>query len=236
MKIVIASNKISPKCERALTLRGFKVIALPPDLSLGEAVSSHPDTILFRADNEIITTADYCDCASYIFSDLREYCREVKISFSSETRGKKYPRDCIMNALVVGKRIFAKSDTLSEAVREFAERRGYEIIHVNQGYPACTVLSFGDSAITADCGMSRALSGAGIKVTEISQGHIALSGCEYGFIGGASGVFGREVYFLGDIMSHPDGEAICRAVTNAGFTPISLSDEPLCDLGGLIFI
>ena len=233
MKILIVDERISPKCERGLRIRGFEPLKLPRDTHLGEAVCSHPDTVLFCHGGELITTAEYCDDAAYFFSDLREYCPNVKITFTADERRAVYPHDCVMNALVIGDKIFAKSDTLSDKIKDFAKERGYKIIHTNQGYPACTVLAFGNSAITADRGIAAVLRREGVEVTEIRQGFIALDGCEYGFIGGASGVCGDKVYFFGDISLHPDGELICQALKKSGFEAISLSDEPLRDLGGI---
>lgn len=207
---------------------------LPADPSLNAAVASHPDTALFYSGGEIITTADYCDAAAYIFSDIREIRPDVKISFTADVRGDKYPHDCIMNALVIGDRIFCKTDTVSEAIKDFAARRGYTIVHTNQGYPACSVLAFGSSAITADRGLAEVLMQSGIKVTLIGAGGISLPPYEYGFIGGASGVVNNKVYFFGDINSHPDCERICHAIRNEGYTPISLSDGELRDVGGFI--
>ena len=235
MKTVIVDERIGYKCERSLVLGGFHLLKLPKDSHLGEAVCSHPDTVLFCHGGEIITTAEYCDDAAYFFSDLREFSKKTKICFTADERGAEYPRDCIMNALVIGDKIFAKSDTLSDKIKEFATERGYKIIHTNQGYPACTTLAFGNSAITADKGMAAVLRREGVSVTEIRPGSISLDGCDYGFIGGASGVYDGCVYFFGDVCIHPDGELICGALRREGFEPISLSDEPLRDLGGMIF-
>ena len=217
-------------------LCGNRALKLPRDSHLGEAVCSHPDTVLFYANGEIITTAEYCDDAAYFFSDLREFCPDVKITFTADERSTLYPHDCMMNALVIKDKIFAKSDTLSEKIKEFAGECGYKIRHTNQGYPACTVLAFGNSAITADKGMANVLRKEGIEVTLIRAGYILLDGCDYGFIGGASGVVDDKVYFFGNILEHPDGELICNTIKHAGFAPISLSDEPLRDLGGMIFL
>ena len=236
MKTIIVDQRITDKCEYSLLKEGFFIIKLPADNSLGQAVESHPDTVMLYADGEIVTTADYCDTAAYVFSDLREYCPNVKISFTADIRKPEYPYDCLMNALVIGKRIFRKTDTVSDAILELAKRKGYEICHVNQGYPACTVLAFGNSAITADRGMAKVLEEKGIKVTIISQGAISLPPHEYGFIGGASGVYNKKVYFFGDINKHPDCEIIKRAIEDEGYTPISLSSEPLSDFGGIIFL
>ena len=236
MKVLIVDERIPSDCERNLMKKGFFLIKLPADKRLGEAVGSHPDTLLFYADGEMITTAEYCEDAAYIFSDIREYKPEIKLNFTSDERSDKYPNDCKLNALVIGRKIFCKSDSISDAIKDFASRRGYEIVHTNQGYAACTVLSFGNSAITADPGLGELLAEHGINVTIISQGGISLPPYEYGFIGGASGVVGDRVYFFGNIMSHPDGEMICRAVEDAGYTPLSLSDGPLRDLGGFFVL
>ena len=208
---------------------------LPADHLLGEAVASHPDTVMFYHDGELITTADYCDTAAYIFSDLREYCPDIKIRFTDDKRSKEYPKDCIMNALVIGQYLFCKSDNVSSAIRELAIRSGLEICHVNQGYPACTTLAFGNSAITADNGMAEELEKRGIRVTLIDQGRIALPPYEYGFIGGASAVYGKKIYFFGDINRHKDADKILKTISDEGYTAVSLSDEELTDLGGIIF-
>ena len=236
MKIILVDERISPLCERSLLKLGFQVIKMPPDRDLGMAVASHPDTLAFFCDGELITTADYCERAAYIFSDLRELCPSIKISFTADRRGDRYPEDCKMNALVIGNSIFCKSDSISDGIKDFAKRRGYGIVHTNQGYPACTVLAFSNSAITADRGIAGVLERSGIKVTLIDAGHISLPPHEYGFIGGASFVFENSVYFFGDIMKHPDGEKIVRVINECGFTAISLSDEELTDLGGAIVI
>ena len=234
MKLLIVDNRITEKCERGLLLRGFTLLKLPAHKKLSEAICSHPDTLIFHLGNRLITSADYCEDAAWIFSDLREYAPEVRISFTADNLGEKYPSDCLFNALIVKNKIFAKTDSISHAVKELATEMGYEICHVKQGYPACSVLVFGNSAITADVGMAEALEKNGVKVTLIRPGFISLPPHEYGFIGGASGVYGNTVYFFGEIRMHPDFELIKNAIEEEGFEWISLSDEPLADLGGFI--
>ena len=234
MKLIIVDNRITEKCERALLLRGFTLLKLPSHKRLSKAICSHPDTLIFRLGNRLITSADYCEDAAWIFSDLREYAPEVKISFTADCLSEKYPGDCLFNALTVKDTLFAKTDSLSPSVKALAEEMGYKICHVKQGYPACSVLAFGNSAITADVGMAEALTKNGIKVSLIRPGFITLPPHEYGFIGGASGVYDDTVYFFGDISQHPDFEIIKNAIEAEGFSWVSLSDEPLADFGGFI--
>ncbi len=217
-------------------MRGARVIKLPPSKKLPAPMASHPDMLLFLHNNRIITSAEYCERYSYIFSDIRELSASAEFTFTDDTFGSEYPHDAIFNALTVGNRIFLKKDTASKSLISYANSRGLDIIPTKQGYPACTTLAFGSSAVTADVGMARLLSDAGINVTVIENGDILLPPYEYGFIGGAAGVYKNEVYFLGDISLHRDAERICDAIRAEGFSPISLSDEALVDLGRILFI
>ena len=236
MSIILVDERISEATERSLYKLGVRPIRLPKDPWLGEAVASHPDTLIFHHERTIITTADYCDVAAYIFSDIREMTGDVKISFTADVRGRKYPEDCMMNALVIEDKIFCNKNHISKAIIEYADENGLNIIHTNQGYPACTTLAFGNNAITADLGMAKAMKNEGVNVLEISRGHISLPPHEYGFIGGASVVIGRRVCFYGNIIRHPDGKAITDFIRNNGFEPISLSNESLVDFGGGIVL
>ena len=215
--------------------RHFHVIKMPSFENLGEAVASHPDMLLFADGDTLITSAEYLERYPYIFSDIRERA-SISMTFTSDTQKKEYPGDAIFNALVCSGRIFLKEDTVSDAVKEYAKRAGLSPVSVKQGYPACTSLAFGNSAITADRGMAKVLRDEGINVTLILDGDISLPPYEYGFIGGCAGVLGNTVYFLGDLSSHRDHIKIEEALRSEGFDFVSLSDEPLRDLGRIIFI
>ena len=236
MKCAIVDERISPACERSLLIDGFTVIKAPPSRKLSTPVSSHPDMLMFYHGGDIISSAEYCEGASFVFSDIREYCDSVSFTFTSDVFSEKYPYDAIFNALVIKDKIFIKTDTVSQAILEYAGKENLKIVPVKQGYPACTTLAFGSSAITSDRGMKEALTSEGIEVTLIENGAISLPPYEYGFIGGCAGVYKNTVYFLGNIELHPDSEKIKTAIENAGYTVRSLSSEPLADLGRIIFI
>ena len=142
-----------------------------------------------------------------------------------------------MNALVMGDKLFARKDSLSHSIKELCDRYSLTQIPTKQGYPACTVLKLSENAaITADEGMAKLLSRYGIRVTLIRAGHISLPPHEYGFIGGACARYEGTIYFFGSLESHPDKEIIETAIRCEGLTAVSLSDEPLTDVGGCIFI
>lgn len=236
MKTCIVDERISEKCERGLEKAGFKVITLPPSPDLSDAVKSHTDMLIFCHNGNIISSADYCEQFPYVFSDIREFSQKTSFTFTADKHKSQYPYDAIFNALVIGNMIFLKKDTVSKGILDYALKAGLEIVDTKQGYPACTVLAFENRAITADKGMAKLLREKNIEVTEITNGKIALPPYEYGFIGGAAGVYNKCVYFLGDIKTHPDSDIIISAVESANYTPVSLSDEPLFDLGKIIFV
>ena len=232
MKSIIVDSRIRDADKRSLMLSGYSPIELPKSRFLGEEVASHPDTLIFKHRNELLTSADYCDEAAYVFSDIREHHPNVKITFTSDILAKEYPSDTRFNALVCGEELFCRTESISPSVLELAERHGLRVNAVKQGYPACSVLSLGNSAITADRGMAKVMEKRGIDVTLIREGFIDLMPHQYGFIGGASLVLKSKVCFFGDYRLHPDADIIDKAIVDAGYTPISLSPFSLVDLGG----
>ena len=237
MRIALTDIRISQKCERALQMRGFHVIKMPPMPTLPEPMASHPDMLLAYIDGTILTSAEYCDTAAYVFCEIREFLPNIKIKFCDTAQGNEYPHDAPYNVLTVGKRMFCRQETAAPEIIEFASAIGYQIIDVRQGYPACTTLALGDyNAVSADEGMRKSLEKCGIAVSKIENGGILLPPYEYGFIGGATGVYKDTAYFLGDLDTHPSADTIKDACRKAGIKPISLSDEKLADLGRIIFL
>ena len=238
MKSVIVSEDISNECERELCRLGFEVLKLPRAKALGgSAVGSHPDSLIFHHESTLITSCDYCDEAAYIFSDARERHPEITVRFSEHGLGERFPEDCGYNAKAFSGRLFGRLDSLSPAILRYAEETGLEPIRTKQGYPACVTLFLGENrVITGDEGLAKIYDKCKLRVTKITNRGISLPPHEYGFIGGASGVFKNTVYFFGDISAHPDADVILEAIADAGYAAHSLSREPLRDLGGMIFL
>jgi len=222
----------------ALVRYEFYPIPMPPYSALGAPVSSHTDMLLHRAGNTLISHADYCEEHEEHWKLIRELLRAsgLTLKFISERAEKTYPRDAILNALEIGGTLFCKTDTVAPTILEHAKARELRTVHVNQGYPACTVLKLCDSAaVTADRGMARALTSRGIRVTLIEEGGVLLPPYPHGFIGGAGAVFGDTLYFVGRIEEHPSYNIIREAAALEGITLTSLGDGPLTDVGGILF-
>lgn len=239
MKIAIVDSRITPQEERKLLILGYRVITLPPFSRLSEAVASHVDMLITRLGNEFISYADYCEEASYVFSDLTlmSVGSGARFTFTADDVAPKYPRDVGLNALKMGNKLFCRIESASETLLACAEKMGLEAVNVKQGYPACTVLKLNDSAaITSDRGMADILKKHGIRVTLIEQGDISLPPHEYGFIGGAGEVDKDKLYFFGDPKTHRDSDKILAAAEAEGLTVVPLSSGKLNDRGGILFI
>ena len=238
IKIAIVDSRISEMQERRLMLEGFRVITLPPYSKLSAPVASHTDMLIHRVGNEYLSFADYCEEASYVFSDISLLLvpTGAKMTFTADEVSSEYPSDAGLNALHMGNKLFCRSKSISPRLAEAANENGIEIIHTKQGYPACTVLKLcDDAAITADRGMADILERNGINVTLIENGDIILEPYEYGFIGGAGGVYDGVLYFFGDPSTHRSYGAIKAAADAVGLRITALSDGALRDLGGILF-
>ncbi len=231
-------ERIPYSCERSLAERGFKVIKLPRDDRLSAPVASHTDMLIFRHNNTLITSQDYFDKNRNLINNISDISG-IRILLTDDVPEREYPKDRIFNALILGERLFAKTEYLSKKITEYAKSAGLKIIPVSQGYPACVTLGIGDKiAITADSGMARALKSENVEVIDISDSEaIKLPPYKFGFIGGTAGVFRNTVYFIGNLAAHPFGTKIEDALKKAGYECVSLDEksDSLFDMGGICF-
>ena len=237
--IVLTDGRAPRELIRALALRGWTTVELPAHPGLGAGVCSHTDMLIARIEKRIISLASYADAVPALFDDLYSLLAPHGFSFTllGDEVTEKYPGDARLNALVMGDTVLYNPRSLSEGLADAYLAAGKRLVRVKQGYPACTVLPLGvGAAATADRGMAKALASEGIRVTLIEEGHILLPPYEYGFIGGCAGRLGDTVYFTGRIEDHPSYGAIKAAAEAEGLATESLTDLPLVDLGGLLFI
>ena len=110
VKIAIVDSRIDAAAERKLTLLGYRVLTLPPFSRLSQAVASHPDMLIHRIGNEYISYADYCEEASYVFSDLSllSVGTGARFTFTADVVSPEYPHDVGLNALEIGCKLFTR--------------------------------------------------------------------------------------------------------------------------------
>ena len=237
MVLALIDCRSSEECRITLREYGFLPIPLPPFSSLEKSIQSHPDTLFCRLGNKLFSHEKYKDEAEKVFSLIKEYAPTLELIFTDERMEGRYPYDILFNCAKVGNNLFARLDFLSSLVKEEAKALGYQLNEVKQGYAACSTCVIDEkSIITSDPSISKAAERVGIDTLLIESGGITLFHHEYGFIGGASAVYGDTVFFFGNIDLHPNGREIKEFIEKRGKRAVSLSREVLTDLGGIVFI
>lgn len=235
MKIAVVDSRLPAKCADSLRMLGYGLVFMPEFPSLPSPVCAHPDMLLFFADNTVFCHRDYFKIAEKQLCEI-EKCG-YRIVSTDETIAKKYPQDILFNALRLGDKLYCRPDAISKLILDFAKKDSLTVRAVNQGYAKCSVCPVGDTAaITSDPALCRAMRTDVVDVLCISAGNIALDGYDTGFIGGCSGENKDKIYFSGNISLHPDGKAITEFCEAHGKQAVSLSDEPLTDVGTMFFI
>ena len=233
--LCIVGEGISEKCRRGLREWGFQVFCMPPYDRLGIGVKTHADLMLIPLEDRFFIYGELAAQHPELIAEIE--ARGVTVVALEGHPAERYPEDIALNCLVVGNYIFCRKDFVSRQVLEYAECCGYSVVNTRQGYARCTACPVSERGIiTADPSIRSAASMVGIDVLEVSVGGVLLQGYDYGFIGGACGVFKDKIYFAGDVLAHPDGERIVDFCRELGVEAMSLSDEPLADAGSLFFV
>ena len=231
----VVDARIPLAAEQALRDRGFAIVKLPPHPALPAPIASHPDMLIFFAQDAVFCTKSYYVIAKNELEKISRAAQRPLITLKKEL-GATYPRDILLNAAPVGQYLFCLSEYTADEIRE-----GFRVIPVKQGYAKCSTVPVGESSIiTADPSIARAAQVNGIDTLTVRAGHVTLSGYDTGFLGGTSSFapYGdtNEVFFCGDLTKHPDHAHIRAFCHDRGFETVSLSNEPLTDVGTIFLI
>lgn len=151
--------------------------------------------------------------------------------------GCKYPDNVALNAVYIGNKILCKKSSLHPQIKVFCERKGINIINVNQGYTKCSTLIIDDNSIvTDDESIATKAMKSGIEVLKIEKGDIYLDHNNYGFIGGASVRIGNSVYFFGDINTHRNASEIKTFIKKHNLNIVCTGAYQLIDIGGVVVL
>ena len=232
----VALGDPSPLLKKSLVDRGYSVIDLPRFSLLSDKISYHADMLFSFIRGRLFTSSSYYISAKSEL-DLISDSLGASIVLDPHSDFNGYPSEARFNVLLLGDYLFANKNAVSPYIADACDSLGVTLVHVNQGYAACSCAVCGDGIITADPSIYEALVARDIPSLKISQGHILLPGYSYGFIGGACG-FSRSdntLWFNGDITMHPDYNAISQFACSMGVSVYSLGAWSLTDCGGLFF-
>lgn len=216
---------------------GFKIVTLPSDSRLPAPTASHADMLLFLIDTKIFCNEIYFKNNQNVFACIKEYGYDV-IPCDFEVKSL-YPHDVALNQALIGKYVVGKQDSCAKEIIKYVSENTYSYLAIKQGYAKCSTLILNKKAIvTADDSIISIAKDLDIDVLKIRNAstEIRLDGYDYGFIGGASAVYENNVYFFGNIELHQNGAQIQDFCKKHGFNVVSMSKEPLYDLGGAFIL
>ena len=235
MKYAVVDVRMPPNMKENLKSFAERVLELPPHPKLAAPVASHPDMLLWKHGNTVITYQDYALMFPNIFEVFEK--EGYKIITSAPSPAPDYPRDVGLNCAVLGNTVIGNTKYIRQEIINEVTYKRLSLVHTNQGYAKCSTATVSEnSVITADPSIYRAACGAGIECLKISGDHVELDGYDKGFIGGACGLCGDTLIFCGDISFHPDATLIQNFCSSYDVSVFSLSSSSLYDYGTVVFL
>ena len=128
MATVICDNRISENCKNTLIREGFAVIALPACDRLPEPIASHTDMLIFTDGKSVFSEEKYRSLNAELFSHIEKTLKGTEFIYTDEEFDRQYPGDAILNALLAENMLFAKTDSCSRKLLDYAENNNLKYV------------------------------------------------------------------------------------------------------------
>ena len=225
--ILVAENFPEDSAEK---LKAYgEVVRTRANKKLLKGLDSHTDILVHPLPSgELVVDRDNLEYYKKIFPDK-------KILPSHSSLSKKYPKDVPLNAFTFKNYFIHNLKFTDKVLLDYYKNSGYEMINIKQGYGKCSSLVTNDFIVTSDGGIYESLRDF-IPIYKIKHGEIKLQNFNYGFIGGASGVLGKKIFFTGDFSNHSSYEEILKIIKKYDYEIEILSKDLIEDFGSIYFI
>jgi len=230
VRLVITAGDVSA-LKTPLNNLSIEVLNCQNNPFLEHSLASHADISIHHLSyNTILLDSEQTFSYNYLTQ------LEFNVKFISSRIKSPYPSDAYLNAARIGHYLICNIKTTAPEILSAAEEMNLDIIAVKQGYTKCSICVLNENTIiTEDIGINDACKAKGIDVLLISKGSIKLSGHDYGFIGGCTGLIDKnKLAFCGDLRNHKDSKQIDLFLAQHNIEPISLYAGDLLDIGGIL--
>jgi len=230
--LVVLDGRARKTIINSLKDMGIEVLLTTKCTDLYDAVSYHPDIFIHHLwGNHIIAAPN---APADFLRNLEKH--GFNIIMGQKSISGKYPDDIAYNVARIGDYAVCNIVHTDKKLLQCLTDRGIRIIDVKQGYSKCSLCIVDNKAvITSDEGLYSTLLKYDFDILKINPGSICLSGLDYGFIGGASGLISNDtVAFAGNIMLHPDYKIIKEFLLRHGKNEKVLDSKELMDIGTII--
>lgn len=227
--LIIIDRRLPEKARQSLSRYG-ELVGLATEGITYDSISGHPDIFFCQNSNELIT-------APNLPKHFTELLRSKGVCLTTGTNpvGKMYPATARYNGVLSEGNLIHHLALTDPVILSQVEPQ--KRIHVSQGYCRCNLLLLKDrSFITSDTGIYQTLAGKGYHGLFIDPSGILLPGFSHGFIGGTCGTCSNQVFFIGSLHCHKQGNDIRTFLQDLECEIAELYDGPLFDGGGIMFI
>lgn len=206
-----------------------KIVRTKSNKNLMKGLDTHTDILVHPLPSgDLVVDRENLEYYKKIFPDKN-------ILPSHSILSKEYPKDIPLNAFSFKNYFIHNLKFTDKVLLDYYKNFGYQMINIKQGYGKCSCLVTNDFIITSDGGIYGSLRDF-IPIYKINHGEIRLQNFNYGFIGGASGVLGKKIFFTGDFSHHSSHEEILKIIKKYDYEIEILSDETIEDFGSIYFI
>jgi hypothetical protein len=227
--LIIVDHRIPARARERLSSLGT-LLEFSTEGITYPAISGHPDIFFCQVPGSLIV-------APNLPGRYLKVLDENKIAFHTGNLpvGKQYPDSIRYNAASNGE-FFVHNLVYTDPV--ILQHVHYlKKIPVKQGYARCNLALLGDRHfLTSDQGICHALRQRRLEGLLVSPAGIELPDFPNGFIGGAMGILEDRVYFTGSLDRYPEGKRVREYLGSLGYAITELSDGPLRDGGGILFV
>ena len=228
MTYVLVAENFPEKAADKLKKYG-QVVRTKANTSVLRGLDTHPDILVHPLPSgDLVVDRDNLDYYKEIFKDK-------KVLPSHSSLSAKYPSDIYLNTFAFKNIFIHNLKYTDQVILDYYKKSGYDLVNIKQGYAKCSCLVTEDFVITSDGGIYETLKGL-IPIYKIDHGQIILQNFNYGFIGGATGVLGKKIFFTGDFSHHSSYEEILKIISNYDYELEILSKDPIEDYGSIYFI
>ncbi len=206
-------------------------IILSNPLDVHNSICGHPDLAVCKiSDNTVIVCPSQYDYYKNHLPDINVICGR------SEPSGK-YPNDIFYNAACFKDAAIHNFDFTDEITLSVIKQKFSKHINVRQGYSKCSIclLDF-NKFITDDEGIYEKLILNGFEGIFISKGDIKLKEMNYGFFGGATGLYNNKLFLNGELRYHKDFQKINSFLNKHNIELIEIKKGCIEDIGSIIIL
>ena len=229
-KAVIVSPDIYKESVSTLENMGIRVLFSCKNEAVMVPLAYHTDMQISQVSEFSYVASP--ECYEYYMKLLKKF--KIKIYCGNTYLSCNYPHDIAYNIVVTGNvavHNFKYTDSVVKS--ELSEKT---CINVSQGYTACTLCAISSGAfITSDAGIYKTLVREGMDVIRVNDDDVLLPGFDHGFIGGSCFMADAHTLMVnGSIENHRDYEKIKNFCQKHSVSTVSLSCNPVMDIGSFI--